>query len=354
MQQDIQARPSVETSQSIRKQIRGLCELDNWHVFWYLFCDYGMIVGCVALCTQISYGFYPVAWLLIGTRQRGLANLLHAASHNTLAKSKRLNFILGTVFSGYLIGQLFVKYSHSHVVNHHGSLGDEAKDPDYLQTIALGFYNQRTRTAFFRKYVYRSLFGLNIPVYIRYVAKDRFFGAVPAQYNNRIVSCKTDTLLFLLTWAFVIAALASLDHLRWLVVFWLVPLFSSAMIVGWFIELAEHFPLVRSKSRPLYMSRNRHGNLFERFLCGVHYDHYHLEHHLNPRVPMWQLHRSNEIRLQDPEYRDWDSRWGGIFSKRYSNPERRTFIQYLRSDDAKYLAASDRTPGLGQVAGEKP
>lgn len=91
------------------------------------------------------------------------------------------------------------------------------------------------------------------------------------------------------------------------------------------IEMAEHFPLVREPRGRLYMTRNRNGNRFELLLTGVHHDNYHLEHHLNPNVPMWHLPKSQQVRLQNPAYRLWDEQWGGIFTKCDRKPTRKTF-----------------------------
>lgn len=109
--------------------------------------------------------------------------------------------------------------------------------------------------------------------------------------------------------------------------FWFVPFFSSAMIVGWFIELAEHFPLMQRAENTLQSSRNRHGNWLERFFTAVHFDNYHQEHHLNPAVPFWNLRKSNLIHMRDSTYSAWDSRWGGIFSERTG--DRQTVLEFL-------------------------
>ncbi|TDX23708.1 fatty acid desaturase [Modicisalibacter xianhensis] len=321
----------------IKRQIRTLTSLDNWHCLLYLLKDYLIIGACITLCFTVSWWLYPLAWLVIGTRQRGLANLLHAASHNTLAKNRYWNFVAGTVLSGYLVGQKYVLYCYTHVTQHHGHLGDPAHDPDYQQHLAAGLYKKRTKAEFVWAYVAKAFLGLKIPQYLSYVCRDRFFGRVPARYDNRIVSQRFDNWLFALFWVGIFTVSSFLGIVHWLLLFWLFPLMSSAMIIGWFIEMAEHFPLVREPRSRLYLTRNRNGNRFELLFTGVHHDNYHLEHHLNPNVPMWHLPQSQAVRLQNPIYRRWDEQWGGIFTKCDRKPTRKTFYEYIFSEEANIL-----------------
>ena len=63
------------------------------------------------------------------------------------------------------------------------------------------------------------------------------------------------------------------------------------------------------------MTRNRLGPQWERFLFGIHNEHLHLEHHLNPAIPFWNLHKVREAHLQDPLYAAVDAKMGGLFVK---------------------------------------
>lgn len=333
----------IDVKEQINRHVRELTRLDNWHSVVYLTLDYLIIIAMIALSLRVSFWFYPVSWLVIGSRQRGLANLLHAAAHGTLARNRKWNFISGTFLSGYLIGQQFVRYHHSHVVSHHGRFGDPHSDPDYRQHIALGLYQFDSRKHNLKKEIYRTALGLNIPGYIAYVLNARLLGKVPEKYDNRIVSQRTDQLLFYTWWAMIIVTSLSLGVFDWLLLFWFIPLCSSAMMIGWFIELAEHYPLMSPKAKAAHATRNRHGNWLERLLTGVHNDHYHLEHHLSPKVPMWNLPTTNHVRQADPDYRERDNQCGGIFSKKDALVSRKTLLQYVF---AKAPGASDSFPGV--------
>ena len=123
----------------ICQEISSLSKLDNWHCFLALLEDYVIIFLMAATCS-VSWYLYPVAVLIIGSRQRALATLLHEASHKSLAKNKLLNFAIGTFFSGYFVLQTMGSYRESHVRFHHGHFGNIELDPDYKFAIEAGWY----------------------------------------------------------------------------------------------------------------------------------------------------------------------------------------------------------------------
>lgn len=123
----------------ICQEISSLSKLDNWHCFLALLEDYVIIFLMAATCS-VSWYLYPLAVLIIGSRQRALATLLHEASHKILAKNKVLNFAIGTFFSGYFVLQTMGSYRESHVRFHHGHFGDIELHPDYKFAIEAGWY----------------------------------------------------------------------------------------------------------------------------------------------------------------------------------------------------------------------
>lgn len=157
----------------IRSDIKQLEKLDNWHALLAILEDYLVIVSAVLISLKISWFCYPLTALLIGSRQRGLANLLHAASHGTLARNRVWNFVAGTFLSGYLVFQQFIIYRYTHVLNHHGFFGDDQRDPDYRFNLNLGMYQSRNLTSFWRKYILLPLVGLRLPQYLCYVVCER-------------------------------------------------------------------------------------------------------------------------------------------------------------------------------------
>src|ERR1700760_365034 len=141
------ARPShvefefSKVDPAVRKRLRTLCKLDNYHGPLAVLQDFAVIALSVYLCVGLSWWFYPLSAILVGSTQRAFANLLHDSAHKILAKNLKLDLLLGTVFSGYLILHLINPYRNSHVGGHHRYLGDENLDPDYTFQNELGLYD---------------------------------------------------------------------------------------------------------------------------------------------------------------------------------------------------------------------
>ena len=116
-------------SEDINRKLRQLGKLDNYHVAAALILDYGVIATAISLYF-VSPWLLPLTVILIGSRQRALLTLLHESAHGVLARSPTWNFLCGTIFSGYLVFQVYGRYHQSHVRMHHGALGDPEWDPD--------------------------------------------------------------------------------------------------------------------------------------------------------------------------------------------------------------------------------
>ena len=300
---------------SVESEIRDLYERDNWHGFAAIFEDYLIMAACVALCYLVSWWLYPVAVLVIGARQRGLSTILHDAAHGVLAESKTLRFVLGTVFTGYPIFQQFYAYQKSHVRSHHPYLGDLERDPDLNFYFHRGVYERLPHRWYLIRNMILPAIGSRTLAYLKYLIDYRlkrirlgWAHQAPQQEDHR-----WERYTFLAFWAIALSSLFAAHLLTELVLFWLIPYLTSFQILGWYIELSEHTPFVETETVDLYMARNRHSRGLEKFLTGIHNDHYHLDHHLNPAIPYWNLPKARKIRLQDPEYARIDAETGGLF-----------------------------------------
>jgi fatty acid desaturase len=317
----------------IRRGLKNLCHLDNYHGPLAILFEYAVIALCVASCVLGSYWAYPVALIVIGSTQRFLAHFLHESSHKSLATYPLLNLLCGTVLSGYLIGQLYGPYRSSHVGRHHRSLGDAEEDPDYKFHIACGLYDpQKSDRGFFVKEVVLSLLGLRTLDYLGYLVRERVWCTQADLTVSVPVRLRTEQCVFVAEWALLIGLFTWFGALPQLVLFWFVPLVTSNVAIGWLSELAEHYPLPESENRRVLLTRNRHGRLLERFLLSRHNDRFHLVHHLNAGIPFWNLGRAHRVLLGDPGYASWDGLWAGVLTRPRSRSGKETVISYA----AKY------------------
>jgi fatty acid desaturase len=320
-------------SLQIRRELRALCKLDNHHGALGLLFDYAVIALAVYLSVGVSYWLYPVSLLLIGSSQRAMVNILHEASHKVLARNGKLNVLLGTVFSGHLVFHMYNPYRSSHIGFHHRHLGDPEQDPDYGFHEECGIYDPRTsNTAFFLHNILLAVFGMRTLEYVRYVVEDRLLFRQDQVAVSMPISLRTERWVMAGMWAAVLTPLTLGGFLLEFFLFWIVPLFTTAVAIGWLSELAEHYPLPESESKQILMTRNRHGWAIERFLIGRHNDNFHLVHHLNTGVPFWNMKKAHRVLLGDQAYARWDSLWAGILTRSPGSRDRETLISYA----AKY------------------
>jgi fatty acid desaturase len=299
-------------SADIRNELKRLAVTDDWHALLAVLIDY-LIIAAAIVAAERSLWLYPLAVLLIGARQRALTTILHDAAHSRVAHSRWLNWVVGTYLSGYLIFQAFRPYRRSHVVCHHGHLGHPQRDPDFQLYLDSGLYSGLTPERFFWRQVLATLFMTNAPAYLWYVIKHRSIALM--QSRGELVGLA-------LLWAVILLIVGAFDAWSLLLMYWLVPYFTTFLVIGRFIEIAEHYPMLgTSESKTiLHGTRNRFSHPLEALFFSMHNENYHLVHHLRPDIPFWNLHRAHRTMLEDPEYRRVNEQFGGVFLSRDCRP----------------------------------
>lgn len=301
---------------AIERDIRRLYKSDNWHAPLALVEDYAIIALCVASCYLVSWWLYPVAALIIGARQRGLSTILHDCAHGVGARSRWLRLLIATPFTAYPIFQQYFSYKKSHVTSHHPYLGIPEQDPDLNFYMRQKVYERTSWRRYFVKNMLLPAVGFRTLAYLGYLIEYRL---KRIRSRGEAAGAKVreeyawERYTFGAFWVVVVGACAYSGLLVELALFWVIPYLTSFQILGWYIELSEHTPFLETEGVDLYMARNRKSRGLEKFLTGIHNDHHHLDHHLNPAIPFWNLPRANRVWLRDPNYAALDARTGGLF-----------------------------------------
>lgn len=249
----------------------------------------------------IYYVTYFAAILVIGARMRALSYILHQGSHGMLSKNKLINYLLSTFFSGYLIGYSWEAYLANHVRAHHAKLGT-MEDPDFVP-IKDALYS-RHRTQFLPTWYILKHIIYWPPAMLEYfdsLLHQRIFSHLESS-KERILRISFYTLLG-----------AGIHYAKLHEVFlwyWVVPFFTTAIWVGNFAELLEHYPLMEGVPKVEFaMSRNYRLHPLENFILCGHWEGYHLLHHLFPRIPNQYFPIVHRILMDaDPFYKYVNSR----------------------------------------------
>jgi fatty acid desaturase len=221
--------------------------------------------------------------VFIGTRLRGINNIIHECSHATFADTRSDNVAIGRVCASVLL-KCFRKYRDDHL-SHHAHNGDYEHDAEFGLIEKFGLHEPITPRTILR-HVVVPLTGRHLPLYtgINLSAED----------GRRFLALKLGLLAAMAIFLVVepVAALA----------FVLLPLFYIYPTLNFWTDCLDHAGLVGAKDE-IEASRNVLAPTPVRLLFFPRNDSYHLVHHLFPQIPARHLHLAHETLSRDPSYR---------------------------------------------------
>lgn len=258
---------------------------------------WAIILGALAL-----FALWPnpltfvLAVMLIGSRQLGLAILMHEAAHAALFKSRRLNEFAGIWLCGHPILADMTAYRHYHLSHHRHTQTD--KDPD----LALSLPFPTTRASLLRK-AWRDLTGQTgvkqlvgqIVLWFR-MAGDH--DAVDEAAKEKMaqafkgLSFGTSLAVNLV----IIVAFGLIGDWWWGLAFWLLPLLTWFQLVLRVRNIAEHGAVERSEN-PLQNVRTTRAGPLWRLFVAPYWVNYHLEHHLVMHMPARNLPKLHQMMI---------------------------------------------------------
>lgn len=280
--------------------VRGVSNRPHWRNALYLSFDW--LVMAAAITAHAFWGgvaLYLLMLVLVGTRMRALANLLHEGAHHKLFANQKVNAAVARFGCGWPIFIDFDRYAAMHRL-HHKSLWVDDRDPDVALYRLTDTQTASADRLSFGAFLLRHVVLVVIPVMpLRRLLSGRI-SARP------LVGVPVVVALVVAGW-FVAQPLAVGFAL-----YWLVPWLTTFQIFSYWAELGEHGGL--RLAGHTWGSRNWRGNLASRWAIGSHSDDlYHLLHHWFPAVPHFRLRELDETcRSLWPEYAAHD-RCSGFF-----------------------------------------
>jgi len=208
---------------------------------------------------------FVLAVMVIGTRQLGLAILMHDAAHGLLFADRRLNEWVGSWLCAAPVFTSLELYRPYHLTHHRHT--QQAEDPD----LGLSAPFPITAKSLWRK-IGRDLSGRT--AYQRRL--EQFRRGLAKEGKAFVVN-------FVL-----LGALAAAGYWWLYPLLWLVPLATWYQLVSRIRNIAEH-AMVPDDDDPLRNTRTTLANFLERLFVAPYWVNYHLEHHLFMFVPCWRL-----------------------------------------------------------------
>lgn len=232
-----------------------------------------------------------LAVLLIGSRQLGLAILMHEGAHGLIVRHEAANLTISQWLCAYPIFAETRAYRRYHLQHHaHTQTKD---DPDLVLSSPFPITKASYRRKFWRDITGQTGFeqrkaqlltalgDRSWPMRLRLANLWRVLGGA-ISFNLALAATLT---LLGGWWAYP--------------VLWLVPLLTWFQVVTRVRNIAEH-AVVSDSDDPLRNTRTTIANRLERLFVAPYYVNYHLEHHLLFYVPAYQLPRVHEILMASP------------------------------------------------------
>lgn len=281
------------------EDIRALSKRSDWMGAWMLLHCWGIIFGALAL-----FGIWPnpltfiLAVMLIGSRQLGLAILMHEAAHSALFKSRQLNEFAGIWLCGHPILADMPAYRHYHLAHHRYTQTD--RDPD----LALSLPFPTTRASLIRKFL-RDLTGQTgvkqlvgqIVLWFRMAGDHDAVEEAEAKEKMAQAFKGLDFGTSLGVNAAIIIAFGLIGDWWWGLAFWLLPLLTWFQLVLRIRNIAEHGAVEHSEN-PLQNVRTTAAGPLWRLFVAPYWVNYHLEHHLVMHLPARNLPKLHRLMIE--------------------------------------------------------
>jgi fatty acid desaturase len=224
-----------------------------------------------------------VVMFFIGTRLRGLNNIVHECSHFTFTQRREDNVFFGSFCSSLLLWS-FRDYRDEHMT-HHSHCGDYEKDLDLKDKRNFKLENTLTPLMILR-HALTPLFGLHV----RHLPNTNLSAKDGRPYCALKIGLIAAAIVFL-----------AIDPLAALLLVWLPFLWIFSAINYW-TDCIDHGGLVGfeddfDSSRNFIVPKQIRVFLFPRNDC------YHLIHHLFPQAPSRHLDACHKQLLTHPDYR---------------------------------------------------
>lgn len=280
--------------------IKRLSILKPWRSIAAILLDWTIIILCVAVCVRISYWFYPLAFIIIGSRFHALEAMLHEATHYRLHPSKRINEFIGEL-SVWPLGLSLFLYRKVRHFAHHKNIGTVRDSHVFLS------YEKQSDRFDIPKPL-RQLIKNCLTVAVRF-PREIWIGQIYAtsrllpRFSRKLgwtwIGFQLLIMLCIVAGSFVFSLkIAGIYFL-----FFVAPLVWVAVFSRHLRLLTEHFgiPVKQQKLVPGSETRTVLVSWPIRVLFWPHNLNYHIEHHWYPSVPFYNLPELHSILQKSPQ-----------------------------------------------------
>jgi fatty acid desaturase len=273
-------------------ELAALREGIEWKSIALIAHAWAVILGAIALVAAFPNPLtYLLAVTLIGSRQLGLAILMHDGAHGCLSRSQARNMALSQWFCAWPVLADTRAYRRYHLAHHAHT--QQPDDPDLVLSAPFPITRASYRRKFWRDITGRTGYQQR---------KAQLLNALgsPSWGPARRLAHLREKLGPQLAANGILFAGLSLAGLWWAYpLLWLVPLLTWFQVITRIRNIAEH-AVVPDSDDPLRNTRTTEANLLERIFIAPYFVNYHLEHHLLFYLPCYNLPKVHAILMRGP------------------------------------------------------
>ena len=231
---------------------------------------------------------FLAAVLLIGSRQLGLAILMHDGAHGVLMRTKALSEWASQWLCAYPVFTDTIPYRHYHLKHHRST--QQLDDPDLVLSAPFPI----TRASFRRKLI-RDITG-QTGFKQRRAQLRAALGKPGEPLVDRFATFGRKLGGPLIANAVLLALLSAAGKPHYYLMFWLLPLLTWQQVITRIRNIAEH-AVVPDNDDVLRNARTTYASWWERALIAPYWVNYHVDHHMLMYVPCYNLPKLHALLL---------------------------------------------------------
>lgn len=233
----------------------------------------------------------PLAVMVIGARQLGLAILMHDAAHAALHRKLPVNDFLGHWLCAVPIGASLAAYRPYHLSHH--KYAQQPEDPDLVLSAPFPVSRASLRRKMLRDLTGRTFYKQRVLPLVGALVGRRM-GDLP---EGAAVTARSVAPFLLVNLTGLAVLTAAGVWWAWFAL-WLLPMATWFPLVTRLRNIAEH-AVVPDDADPLRHARTTRAGWLERLLIAPYWVNHHCEHHMFMHLPCWSLPKAHRLLTRD-------------------------------------------------------
>jgi fatty acid desaturase len=274
-----------------KEQLHSLSEVNPYVSACHIVLEWTAILLAASFCHHFwNPLLYLASVVIIGARQHALLVLMHDGTHYRLFRNRRLNDWVTEIVLAWPHLVTMRSYRENHLA-HHNYVNSE-KDPDWRR--------KEKNTEWHFPQSGRRLFGIFLRDLIGIGGINLIRLASSLSSTARVPS-KTFVRIRLAFYIVMIGGLVAAGLGKALVLYWIIPFFTSLVLIMRIRSIAEHFA-IEAGPGTYGQTRTTYAGLLASFFLAPKNVNYHIEHHFFPSVPFYRLPELHSVLMSNPEF----------------------------------------------------